>query len=121
MRRMLSIAGASAALAALGYAFVMTASAMSCGEHTPEPAVDAAVEASPPRAHAAPLVVRGIIEPKNPDDLAFSCLEVMGGRRGTESVYLAPNGAPREIHVFAKARGPLGVRAGDRCAVAKAN
>jgi hypothetical protein len=149
VRSALSIAGAGAALAALGYAFVMTASAMSCERRAPAVvAAVATVDAAPvvvaeksarwestgdadkfkPWAwrrtegeHAPPLVVRGVIEPKDPDDLAFSCPEVMGGRRGWGTVYLATTGSPRDIHVFARARGPIGIRSRDGCAVARSN
>ena len=61
--------------------------------------------------HAPPLVTRGVVGPTNPDDMDI-CEGMHGGRFGAAPLRLEVHGDPRTLHVWGRARGPLGVRAG---------
>jgi hypothetical protein len=72
-------------------------------------------------AHAPPLVVRGVVEPRNVDDNAISCPWALGARHGTPPVKLVVDGPPRAVHVFVRARGPIGILANSVCAIERSN
>ena len=93
---------------------------------------------TPPQAHvevpvkplpivppdAAPLVVRGTVQPTNANSNFTGCAEVLGARHGTTPLTLKIEGQPQSLYVFAKALGPIGIASsgmGGTCAVAGAN
>jgi hypothetical protein len=74
-----------------------------------------------PGAHAPALVIRGVLRPTQPTDIA-TCPEFFGARSGTPPLHIALEGSPRTLHLWARARGPVGLRADPQgsCAAAGA-
>jgi hypothetical protein len=85
----------------------------------PKRAIDGGVT-SPMNAPLA--IVRGTLEPSHPDATGGPrCPSFDGARWGEPPIHVAVEGARRHVHVFARARGPIGVLASDQCASASAN
>ena len=97
----------------------------------PPPAVPGSWEKGAEEGHwtlrgsnAPPLVVRGIVKPTHANSNYIGCYELLGARHGATPLTLKIDGEHRALHVFAKARGPIGIMAGtfsDTCVVAGAN
>jgi hypothetical protein len=64
-----------------------------------------------PGRHAPPLVLRGTLRPVQPHDLAV-CDGWQGARLGAAPVSLDVEGPARPLVVWARAIGPIGIRAG---------
>jgi hypothetical protein len=68
-----------------------------------------------PGEHAPPLVVRGVVTPtaiSSQDYMGMGGAGFDGARFGTEPLRLRVDGAPRTLHVWGRARGPIGLRVG---------